>query len=320
MPKNIHFYFSILAIISSLIVGLVFLITGIAKVIKPWKFIDHITEIQLLPDKWNSRAALIFIAFQCALGVALIFEVMPTITLPATVVLLVLLSTLTYWSTSTGRTEDCGCYTGVVDISPTQSLILNGFYILLLIVAWIFQPWDFTYLWQWMLVWATLTISYALANSSLVYLETTGSPYMDSSPIQPDRPWEAEWLGEEINSVVNWDSAIIVFLSPQCSHCKKWLNVLKVVHLREDLPEVMGVISLSSTTVEQGQEFVDSYDLNFPVGGVESSTINKLEIAGMPTAVLLSDGIIQEKWTGGMPSEFVERIRAGDLSYPTLAA
>ncbi len=47
--------------------------------------------------------------------------------IPTSIVFLIGLSVLTYWGTTTGRTEDCGCYNGWLDITPTQSLILKYF-------------------------------------------------------------------------------------------------------------------------------------------------------------------------------------------------
>lgn len=305
----------LIPVICSVIVGLVFLITGIAKTIEPWKFIDRISQLKIVPAKWNLQTALSFTAIECAFGVALILAVEPTITIPMSILFILGLSALTYWSTSTGRTEDCGCYNDMIEISPTTSLILNGVYIVLLIAALILNPWHSTVLWQWMLVLKTLLTTYALAYGSLIYRSTKGRPCIDLTPIQPKHPWQQSWLDEEINSALNLDSAIIVFLGPKCPACKNWLNVLKVIHNREDLPDVLGIISLASTSVEEGEEFVNSYDLNFPVGGLEAKKYQKLGIAGVPTAVLLQNGIIQDKWVGNMPKEFIERIRAGDLSY-----
>lgn len=313
-------YVEPIATFCSLIVGLIFLLTGIAKIIAPWKFIQHIARLQLLPGIWSYRAALLFIGIECALGVALIFAVLPSLTLPASILLLSGFSILTYWSTSTGRTEDCGCYNGTLDVSPVQSLLLNGLYILLLAVALTLNPWGKTLLWQEMLVAATFATSYGLAGGSFSYRSTNGHPFIDLGLLQADRPWKPEWFPEEVNEAINPDSSIIVFMSTTCPHCKQWLDVLKVVHDRPDLPDVLGILALSDkTTPEKAQEFVDSCDLNFPVGGVTEKTYNKLDIMGVPTAVLLEGGIIQEIWTGGMSEEFIDRIKAGDLSYPISA-
>lgn len=301
---------------TSVLVGIIFVLTGIAKVIEPWKFIGHISKLKLLQPQSSQFAALTFTAVESALGIALILGVFPSIIIPINILLLIGLTILTYWSTSTGRTEDCGCYNGWLDITPTQSLILNFVYIALLIFAAVFCNYQPTFLWQWMLVLATLITSGALASGSLEYWIKNHRPYIDLSPVKINHYWQPEWLGEDSDSELISGSHLIVFLSPQCPQCKKWLNVLKVVHYRDDLPDVLGTIAL--TTVDEGQEFVDGYDLNYPIVAIEQKQHQKLGISFFPTAILLEDGVIKDKWLGVIPEYFIERIRQGDLSYPTV--
>jgi hypothetical protein len=77
---------------------------------------------------------------------------------------------------------------------------------------------------------------------------------------------------------------------------------------------VIGTIVLS--TIEEGQDFVDSYGLNYPIIAIEEKQKQKLGINAVPTAVLLEDGVIKDKWTGSIPEYFMDRIRQGELSYP----
>ncbi|MDE5094193.1 MAG: hypothetical protein O4804_08130 [Trichodesmium sp. St11_bin5] len=65
----------VLASITSNIVGSIFLLTGIAKVIEPWKFAQHITKLNLVNPKLIIPVALTFTAIESALGVDLILGV-----------------------------------------------------------------------------------------------------------------------------------------------------------------------------------------------------------------------------------------------------
>ncbi len=71
-----------LASTTSLIVGIVFLLTGIAKVIEPWKFIRHIAQLGLLKPVFILPTSITFIAIESALGIALIFRVFPAVIIP----------------------------------------------------------------------------------------------------------------------------------------------------------------------------------------------------------------------------------------------
>ncbi len=297
-----------LASTASNIVGSIFLLTGIAKVIEPWKFIQHIAKLNLVNPQLNTPIALTFTAIESALGVALILGIVPTVVIPVSILLLFCLSMVTYWSTSTGKTEDCGCYNGWLEITPTQSLILNAIYIFLLIFAEFFGKYQPTVLWQWLAVLIILITSYALAAGSLEYIQENGRPYIDFTPLQENRMWQLEWLGEDSESLMS-GSVIVVFMSPQCSQCKHWLGVLKLVQWQDDLPAIVGLIDTEN--LQEGQDFVDSYFLNFPVVAVDKRLYKKLRIEVVPTAVVLADGVIQEKWIGLMPMWFINKINQG---------
>ena len=299
---------------TSLLVGIIFVFTGIAKVIEPWKFLQHISKLKLLQSSSSLLfAAFTFTAIESALGVALILGVFPSIIIPASILLFIGLMILTYWSTSSGLTEDCGCYNCWVDVSPTQSLILDIVYIVLLAFALIKGNYQPTVLWEWVMVLATFVSSGTLTFASFEYFEKNGSPYIDLSPLQTNRTWQPKWLGEDKDSKLMSGNNIVIFLSTECPQCKKWLNVLKLVHYRDDLPEVVGVVDIN--TVNERQEFVESYGLNYPVIGVDAKQYEKLQIISVPTAFLLKDGVIKEKWIGQIPQHFARRIREGDMSY-----
>ena len=113
------------------------------------------------------QVALIFTALECALGLALILGVFPSEIIPFSVMLLNILAFLAYWGTSTGRTEDCGCYNGWLNVTPIQSIFLNLVYIALLVFAAFHKNKQPTVLWQWLVVLATLVTSGTLASGSL---------------------------------------------------------------------------------------------------------------------------------------------------------
>jgi hypothetical protein len=308
---------NIIVFFPSILVGILFILTGVAKVIEPWKFIHHISKLTLLPNFQLIRlAALIVTAIECALGLALILGVFPSVIIPFSIILLIILTFLTYWGTSTGRTEDCGCYNGWLNVTPLQSIILNLVYIALLVFAAFHNNKQPTVLWQWLVVLATLVISGALAFGFLEYYLQISLPYIDLTPLKANRAWQAKWLEDESDAeLFMTGSKLVVFLGMKCPACKNWLNVLNVVHYREDLPEVIGTF-ISLTSIEEGQEFVDNNGLNYPIVPIEQRQHEKFGIHTVPTAILLENGVIKEKWVGQMPEYFIDRIRQGDLSYP----
>ncbi|MDM9586317.1 MauE/DoxX family redox-associated membrane protein [Nostoc sp. GT001] len=301
-----------LSVISSLVVGSVFLVTGVVKALAPTRFLIHISQLQLLPPKVNIGAAIAFTILECILGVALILRLFPQWLFLGTIVLLLLLSSLTYWSTSTKRTDDCGCYNGLIDISPKQSLLLNALYITLMGLAWFYPVADIlTVSQQVTALLISLTTSCLLTAVSYIYFWKQKKPILNLEPLQVNRRWQPQWLKEYPESLTTGEK-LVVFLMPGCPTCKNWLKVLKVVHQRTDLPDVVAGVP---QTLEQVQAFVQSNNINFPVVAMSPTVVARLTNA-FPTAVLLEEGIIREKWLGVMPLDFVKRVKP-NLSVPS---
>jgi len=307
---------SILTQAPEIIIGCIFLLTGIAKVLEPWKFIQHVSQLRLLKVKLITPVSLTFTAIEVALGVALIMNVAPFIIIPTSIVLLIGFSILTYWSTSTKRTEDCGCYNGWLQITPAQSILLNLVYTtgLILTLAWLGyhegHQGNTASTWQWLLLLAALIISGVLANASLKYLKENGRPYLDLSPILEQQLWQIQWLGEDITQLHQLMSdvkiKILVFLTPGCPLCQNWLEMLKIIHSQERLPDVLVIVDILDS--DEKQKFVSDYALDFPVISMVGEQYPKLGINVVPTAVVLQSGVIQHKWLGGQPLAFIEQL------------
>jgi hypothetical protein len=95
--------------------------------------------------------------------------------------------------------------------------------------------------------------------------------------------------------------------------CKSWIKVLKIVHKRPDLPDVVAGVA---QTPEEIQEFVQLHNINFPVVAMNPFVMSRFAEA-FPTGVLLENGIIREKWMGVMPLAFVQRVKP-NLSIPEI--
>lgn len=304
---------SILTQTPEIIIGSIFLLTGIAKVLEPWKFIQHISQLRLIYFQLITPISLAFIAIEVALGIALIMNIAPLITIPTSILLLIGLSILTYWSTSTDRTEDCGCYNGWLEITAAQSILLNLVYttgLIFTLIGFISQEKliNTVTIWQWLLILASLIISGILANGSLEYLTKKGRPYIDLSPVREQQHWQTKWLGEDVTQLhqLMSDVKIIVFLTPGCPVCQKWLEMLKVVHSQKHLPDVIVILDINDN--DEKEKFSSDYAWDFPAIVINESQYRKLSINVVPTAVILHSGVIQHKWAGGMPSAFIQQL------------
>ncbi len=287
-----------------MVVGGLFLLTGVAKALMPGRFAQHVAQLELLPRRLLTPAVGLFIAGEWAVGAALLVGAQPAWVVPATAALLALLSGLTAWAAATGRATDCGCYAGLFELKPWQSLAVNAASLALLVPAWLFAVEEAVRPWQTVAVGTAFGAGALTALASYLCLRRWSRPLLDLSPLRVGRAWQPAWVGDGAPERLAGPT-LVVFLSRTCPVCKNWLKVLNVIHRRPDLPRVLGVVSHQ----DQPQAFAQEAGLVFPVLGVEPGRLARLGLYGYPTALLLEGNRIRERWTGVMPGAFVERLR-----------
>ncbi len=288
-----------IAYIATIIVGAVFFVTGIIKALSSEKFIEQIFRYDALPQKIVPSTAILFIGLECALGTGLMLHAFPQWLVPGTIALLIGLSMLTIWSTSSGRTEDCGCYGGLLIVTPKQSVLLNLGYISLLGLAW-FYPASVhkTELWQW------IPALVALVVGSIASWKSQEKPIVDFSRLKAEKRWQQRWLKNSPHDLQT-GSHFVVFLGKDCPYCKQWVPLMNVMNTQQDLPNVTSIMSI---TEEEIAAFKAEHLVRFPVAQMNKLLFGYM-VDAVPTAVLIEDGIISNKWEGEMPKEFFERIK-----------
>ncbi|MFN7412601.1 MAG: cupin-like domain-containing protein [Dolichospermum sp.] len=284
---------------STFIVGAIFLISGLIKAFSSKEFITQNYRYRLLPFRIVPYIAVAFIGLESALGVALILHEFPQWIIPTSIFLLVALTILNYWSTSTGRTEDCGCYGGVVIITPQQSLLLNLGYILLLVIAWLNPiPNHQTETWQWIL---TLVV---MVDAIILSWHSQKQPIFEFNRLKEGNRWKKGWLKNSPYDLQR-GSYFIVFFSQTCGYCKRLVPFLNMMQTQKSLPQVLGILSISNDEIEA---FKMEQRARFPVISMDKLLFRYMADA-FPTAALIENGQIVSKWIGEIPPEFLDKIK-----------
>ncbi|HLO83724.1 MAG TPA: MauE/DoxX family redox-associated membrane protein, partial [Nostocaceae cyanobacterium] len=245
------------------------------------------------------QVAITFIGLESALGLALILYEFPQWLIPISILFLIGSSALILWSTSSGKTEDCGCYGGVVIITPKQSILLNLGYILLLVIAWLNPISNYqTHAWKWILA-LMMGIS-----ASILGWQSQHQALIDFSRLKIGNTWKRRWLKNSPNDLQN-GTHFIVFLSKDCPYCKRWVPFLNMMNTQKDLPQVMGIMSITN---EELAAFQEEQIVRFPLISMDKLLFSYMADA-YPTAVLIENGVISSKWVGEIPPEFLDRIK-----------
>lgn len=281
------------------LIGIIFLVTGAAKALDLRRFIQHIFRYELFPAQSLSAIALWFISVECTLGTALILNVHSQWIIPGSIVLLVGLSALTLWATSSGRTEDCGCYGGLLVIPPKLSIQLNISYILLLGISWL-NPVSVRSAvpWEWGLICLVFISSFSLSFFS------RDEPLVDFSRLKVGNRWKCIWLKENNQGLLEGDH-FVVFLSKDCPYCKRWIPFLNIMSTQDNSPKPQGIMPLTDQELEV---FKREQKAQFSLLSMDKLLFGYM-VEALPTAVLLEGGVITGKWVGEIPELYLDRAK-----------
>lgn len=289
------------------LVGAVLLATGLIKANDPSPLASHIFKLRIVPRVLINAVVGIFIVLECLLGTGLLLGIYLRWLVPVAIAILAVLTTLTAWATGTGRVTDCGCYNGLLDLTPQQSMLLNGGFISLLTGSlWLATPTTE----PGPVVIIAVALSAIIAAGLPLYYLLRREPLFDLSPLKVGRPWNPKWLGDEPIEF-GADAQIVYFANPYCSLCKTWTKVLQAVHLRPDLPGVLGIRNEADSA-----SFSDALVSPFPVVTVRPIVWVRL-VSFTPSAIVVDGGVIRERWSRHMPRDFVERIKNAPESVPS---
>ena len=134
--------FSSVALVAQILMGAVFVAAGAIKIWDPllffWEAMPFVlvlgVEREMAPI--GARIALGFGPLEFVLGIALIVNWRPQITLPFSAALLVFFTGLMIYAWKIGATEDCGCFGSLVNRSPGEAAIEDLVMLGLVIIAW----------------------------------------------------------------------------------------------------------------------------------------------------------------------------------------
>lgn len=293
------------------LVGLTFIYAGAIKAIAPHTFQNHLRSLGWI--RWNLIAPAVTAAagLEVAWGVALLTGAATAVLYPATVLLLVVLTSISWWGVRSGKAKDCGCYGGYVQPSIYQSIGLNATFALLIAAAWAARPatMEITW-WQLALVVIAGLASAGVAEAAQRFENKNGRLMFDTSPLKVGNKWKHAWA-DGATADVNGE-VLVAYLGMNCPYCSQFVKVANAMVQSPKLPRVVGVISAPENEVK---DYIDKYGIRFPVSTVSQSLMGRLTRA-VPTAVIVNAGKIEEMWVGNMPPLIVDRFR--DAFFPDL--
>src|SRR5215813_1931492 len=103
-----------------ILLGGVFLISGIAKGLTPGEFARQVEGYAIIGKPFSEIIAPALIVLEIALGIALVCAVRPALTALAAIVMLLLFIGIEAYGMAVGRTDACGCFGAYVQRTPAE--------------------------------------------------------------------------------------------------------------------------------------------------------------------------------------------------------
>jgi hypothetical protein len=299
------------AILGARGVGQVIFAAASMKVAAPFSFYRHLGRLGVLPYRSLRVFVPAAIGLEGAWGIALAVNLLPRLVLPLSALALAVLTSVTFWSIRSGKTEDCGCYGGFITPSIWQTVALNGLYVLLIVAAWAASSAESTYaMWQIAAVTISAVVLGGLAEYALRFEFSNGVPLFTPSPLKIGNRWKRRWAGTAAYQLE--PAHLLAYLGPDCPYCKRWVRALNVIHESPALPPVTAILSSSQKAIE---DFVVETGVRFPVATISQAKMQRLSSA-VPTTVLIEHGTIKDVWSGAFFSESFTR-RFKEVFFPS---
>ena len=123
--------------ICAVFIGLVLTFAGAAKALSIDAFTNQIISYNLVTDRFLVNVgAWSLCTIECILGVALIVNFRPRLTIIASISLFLCFLSFAMWLWLFGGNQNCGCFGAVYERTASETIFENLFMIAILYVAW----------------------------------------------------------------------------------------------------------------------------------------------------------------------------------------
>lgn len=285
--------------IPALIVGCVFLLSGMGKVGNVLAFQRLIVEYGL--GSFNVVAPFV-VLLELLIGCFLVFNYHVKITSIFSIVLLIVFSIIYSYAWLHNGITDCGCFGNYsfLQTSPLFTLARNICLIILLIVTVVtYQPNTVVESWK------RITICTIMFSATFV----SGMTYRPFAFVKNNHPFENVPISEtqlnNYSSTTSGRSELMFFISYSCPHCVNSIENYKAWQLSEivDTTSLYIVVDSSSQSLDSLRNLFIQRFPSIQATEIDKSSLNFIE--AYPTAFMVKNDTIQNVILGELPSHYL---------------
>ena len=208
------------------LLGLVFIVSAVLKILDMDKFEIYIYSYHFFSLNFSFLVARLAIILELVLGIGLIANYLHKLMWWGGVSMLVGYSLLLIYAIANGRTDSCHCFGDYLQLDPKQSLIKNGFLLILFLLIYRNEGRKTPFRWLFL----CLTI---MASTIAVFLISPPDNY--TSNYDPDQNLQVEIFDEMLNKApldsldLQKGKQVVCFFSTGCEVCQMAAHKLSLM-------------------------------------------------------------------------------------------
>lgn len=277
----------VVALVVRMAVGVLFVVSAVAKLADIDRFEIYIFTFNLLPLTWCMLAARVVVVAELLVGIGLLSNVAKRVVDCCALLMVVCFTVFLCYAALIGRTDSCQCFGSVVELRPLQSLVKNAVLILALVVAMGARPWPWRPKW---FVWLPVV----LACVATVFVRSAPDNWLF-------RPSEELYNAEELSAAISPEGVLaplrlsegrhaVAFLSPGCQFCRMADEKLTHICRRNDLDSAAFVYLVPSSDSTVAPLAVDTTSFVRPGLLVPPMTFALITYGQRPMLMLIDNG------------------------------
>jgi glutaredoxin len=276
-------------------VGLVFIISGLAKLypIEPFEII--FVDLGISNFLWAPFLARFIIGFELFLGFSILFNtwLKDIVYKLALISLLIFSAYLIFLLVTVGNQVDCGCFGSFLELNPIESILKN----VLLIVLLLFIKRRYHNGGVFLLL---PIVFFVLCISSTFLLNRVGLHSLQGIEVNEKVDYSKLPKVYQNNEKVDFSEGkkMIAFFSNSCPHCINASRIFASIGKGTTINNLYYVVG--AKTDGSLNEFLDISENTFPVLWINDDEFFKYSGGRLPAIVYLEDGVIKKKWFGDL--------------------
>lgn len=294
------------ALATRMLLGVLFIVSAVAKLVEIDTFELYIFSYHLLPLTLSFLAARLVIVAEMLCGIGLLANIWKRLVDTCTMAMLVVFTLFLGYSALSGRTDSCHCMGSLIELDPVKSIVKNALLIVLLLWAMKARPWNWKprwYVWLWPV----------LAPFVVVFTVSAPDNWLFGAE---DELYNAEEFAHAIGTggdleALHLDQGhhVLAFMTPGCPLCQMTDTKLTHICRRNNLDSAALIFLTPENDSTVAPLTLDTAMFLRPCYKIPSMTFALITYGQRPIVFLVEDG----KVVGTCHSRNIEEKRIVDF-------